>query len=86
MLKLKLQYFGHSIQGTDLFGKDADASEDWRQKGKGTTKGQFSGWHHWLNSHEFEQILEVVKYRETWLQSFNHKDLDTFLVTEQQQG
>ena len=28
------------------------------------TEGEMVGWHHWLNGHEFEQTLEVVKGRE----------------------
>ena len=31
MLKLKLQYFGHLMQRTDLLEKDPDAGQDWRQ-------------------------------------------------------
>ena len=38
------------------FGKDCDAGKDWRQE-KGTTEDEMVGWHHWLNGHEFEQIL-----------------------------
>ena len=35
MLKLKLQYFGHS-----------DAGRDWGQEEKGTTEDEMAGWHH----------------------------------------
>ena len=42
-----------------LIGKDPDAGKDWRQEEKGTTKDEMVGWHHWLNRHEFEQVLGV---------------------------
>ena len=54
MLKLKLQYFGHVMWRTDLFGKDPDAGKDWGQEEKGTTEDEMAGWHHWLNGPEFE--------------------------------
>ena len=38
-------------------GKDPDARKDWRQEEKGMTKDEMVGWHHWLNGHEFEQVL-----------------------------
>ena len=53
MLKLKLQYFGHLIQRTDIW-KDPDAGKDWRRKEKGTTEDEMVGWCHQLNGHEFE--------------------------------
>ena len=43
-----------------LIGKDPDAGKDWRQEEKGTTEDRMIGWHHWLNGHEFEQVLEMV--------------------------
>ena len=39
--------------------KDSDAGKDWRQEEKGATEDEMVGWHHWLNGHEFEQILGV---------------------------
>ena len=42
-----------------LIGKDPDASKDWRQEQKGTTKNEMVEWHHWLNGHESEQALGV---------------------------
>ena len=59
MLKLKLQYFGHLIQRTDLQRKDPDSGKDWRQGEKGMTEHEMVGWHHQLNEHEFEQALGV---------------------------
>ena len=44
MLKLKLQYFGHLIQG--LIGKDSDAWRDWGKEEKGMTEDEMAGWHH----------------------------------------
>ena len=40
-----------------LIGKDPDAGKDWRQEKKGTTGYEMVGWHHWLDGHEFEQVL-----------------------------
>ena len=40
-----------------LIGKDPDAGKDWRWKEKRTTEDEMTGWHHWLNGHEFEQTL-----------------------------
>ena len=37
-----------------LIGKDSDAGRDWRQEEKGTTEDEMSGWHYWLDGHEFE--------------------------------
>ena len=39
-----------------LIGKDPDAGKDWGQE-KGMTEDEMTGWHHWLNGHEFEQTL-----------------------------
>ena len=40
-----------------LTGKDPDAGKEWRQKQKGASEDEMVGWHHWLNGHEFEQML-----------------------------
>ena len=40
MLKLKLQYFGHLLQTSQLVGKDPDAGKDWRQKEKGAAEDE----------------------------------------------
>ena len=42
-----------------LIGKDPDAGKDWRQNEKGVTEYEMAGWHHRLNGHEFEYILQV---------------------------
>ena len=41
-----------------LTGKDSDAGRDCGQE-KGTTEDEMAGWHHWLNGHEFEQVIGV---------------------------
>ena len=40
-------------------GKDPDAGKDWGQEEKGSTEDEIVGWHHWLNGHEFEQVIGV---------------------------
>ena len=40
-----------------LIGKELDAGKDWGQEKNGATEDEMVGWHHWLNGHEFEQIL-----------------------------
>ena len=42
-----------------LIGNDPDAGKDWRQEKKGTTEDEVVGWHHWLDGHEFEQVLGI---------------------------
>ena len=59
MLKLKLQYFGHVMWRTDLFGKDPDAGKDWRWEEKRMPKDEMVAWHHRLNGHEFEYTLGI---------------------------
>ena len=39
--------------------KDPDAGKDGRQEEKGMTEAEMVGWHHWLNGHDFEQVLGV---------------------------
>ena len=40
---------------SQLTGKDPDAGKDWGQEEKGETENNMDGWHHWRNSHHFEQ-------------------------------
>ena len=56
--------FGHVK--SRLIGKDPDAGKYWRQEEKGMTEDEMAAWHHWLNGHEFEQTLEMVKDKEVW--------------------
>ena len=54
---VKLQYFGHLMQGTDSLEKILML--DVRQEEKGVTEDKMVGWHHHLNGHEFEQAPGV---------------------------
>ena len=63
-LKVKFQYFGNLMAKNWLIRKDPDAGKDWRQEEKRVTEDEMVGWHHWLDGHEFEQALGVVKDRE----------------------
>ena len=54
LLKLKLQYFGHTLRKANSFGKEPDARKDFRQEEKGTTEDEMAGWHHRLEGHESE--------------------------------
>ena len=39
--------------------KDLDAGKDWRQEKKGMIEDEMAEWYHWLDEHEFEQVLGV---------------------------
>jgi len=56
LLKLKVQYFGHLIRGTDSLEQTLMLG-DGRQEEKGMTEEEMIGWHHWFNGYEFEQVL-----------------------------
>ena len=51
--KLKLQYFGHLMWKTDSFEKTLMLEKIEGGK-KGMTEDEMVGWHHWLDSYEFE--------------------------------
>ena len=55
ILKLKLQYFLHLDEKSQLTGKDPDAGKDWELEDKGLTEGEMVGWRHRLSGHKFEQ-------------------------------
>ena len=59
MQKLKFQYFGHLMRRTDSLEKTLMLGKTEIRKEKGMTEDEMVGWHHWLNGHEFEQVLEV---------------------------
>ena len=40
--------------------KNPDAVIDWGQEEKWMTEDEMVGWHHWLDGHEFEQVLGVA--------------------------
>ena len=48
-----------------LIWKDPDAGKDWMQE-KGKAENKMVGWHHRINGHEFEELQEIVKGRESW--------------------
>ena len=45
-----------------LTGKDSDAGREWGQEEKGTTEDEMAGWHHRLDGHEFELVMD----RKAW--------------------
>ena len=45
-----------------LIGKDPDAGSDWGQEEKGTAEDEMAGWHHRLNGHEWELVMD----RKAW--------------------
>ena len=61
-----------------LIWKDPDAGKDWRRE-KGMTEDEMSGWHHWLDGHEFEQALAVGDGQGglACCSPCGHKELDT---------
>ena len=77
-LKLKLQYFGHLMQGTDSLERHW-RWERLRQEEKGTTENEMVRRHHWLYGHEFEQALGVGDRQRclACCSSWGHKELDT---------
>ena len=59
MLKLKLQYFGHLMQRTDLLEKTR-YRERLKAGEKGMTEDEMVGWHHRCDGHEFDQASGVA--------------------------
>ena len=59
MLKLKLQYFGHLMQGSDSFEKNLMLGKTEVRRRRRTTEDEMVGWHHQLDGHAFEQALGV---------------------------
>ena len=57
MLKLKLQYFGHLMQGTDSLEKTLMLEKI--EGRKGTTQDEMVRGHHQLNGHKFEEAPGV---------------------------
>ena len=70
-----------------LIWKDPDAGKIWGQEEKGATEEEMIGWHHWLNGHEFEQILGDCEGRGslTCLSPWGQQRAAHNLVTKQQQ-
>ena len=57
MLKLKLQYFGHLMQITDLLEKTLMLGKTEARRRE--TEDEMDGWHHQLGGHDLEH-LELV--------------------------
>ena len=57
MLKLKLKYFGHLMRRADSFEKTLMLGKIEGKRRRGMTKAEVVRWHHWLNGHEFKQIV-----------------------------
>ena len=87
MLKLKLQSFGHLMQGANSLQKTL-MLERLKTKGKGMTEDEMIGWHHCLNGHKFEQTLggSEEQCSPVCCSPWGHKESDTsYRLTEQQQ-
>ena len=64
MLKLKFHYFGHLMWRTNSLEKTLMLGKIEGRRKRAVTEDEMIGWHHRLNGHEFEQILED---RKAWL-------------------
>ena len=62
-----------------LTGKDFYAGKDWGQEKQRVTEDQLVEWHHRLDGHEFEQILEDSEGQQRLVccSPWSHKELDT---------
>jgi len=78
MPKLKLPILWPPVAKNWLLGKDPDAGKDWRHEEKGTTEDEMIGWHHWLDGHEFEQVLGAGDGQESLVccSPWGHKESD----------
>ena len=59
MLRLKLQYFGHLMQRTDLLEKTLMLGKIESRRRRGRQRNEMVGWHCQLDGHEFEQAPGV---------------------------
>ena len=61
-----------------LIDKEPDAGKDWGKGKEGVTEDEMVGWHHWLNGHEFKQILGDSEGEGSLAccSSWGHKELD----------
>ena len=62
-----------------LIGKDSDAGRDWGEEEKETTVDEMTGWHRWLDGHEFGWTLGVGDGQGGLVccSSWGHKESDT---------
>ena len=78
MLRLKLQYFGHLMRRTDSLEKILmlGKTEGGRRRGR---QDDMVGWHHRLDSHDFEQAPGVGDGQGSLAccSPWGHKELDT---------
>ena len=76
MVKLKLQYFGHSMWRTDSLEKTVMLG---MIEESGVTEDEMVGWHHGLNGHEFEQTPGESKRQGNLVccSPWSHKESDT---------
>ena len=56
-LMLKLQYFGHLMRRVNSLEKSLMLGKTEGRRRKGTIEDGIVGWHHQLNSHEFDHTL-----------------------------
>ena len=67
MLKLKLQYFGHLLDGKNwLIVKDLDAGKDWKWEEKGMTDYEMVGWQIDSMHMSLSMLWKLVMDREAW--------------------
>ena len=57
MLKLKLLYFGHLMEGANSLEKVLILGKIEGRRRRGVIEDEVVGWHHQFNGHEFEQAL-----------------------------
>ena len=76
MLELKLQYFGHLMQGTDSLEKTLMLG---KTEGRRRGEDEMVGWHHQLNGQEFEQAPQVGEEQGclACCSPWGHKEWDT---------
>ena len=63
---LKLQYFGHLIQGADSLEKTLMLGKIEGRRRRGWTEDEMVGWHHQLNDMSLSKVQEMVMDREAW--------------------
>ena len=62
ILKLILQYFGHLMSRADSLANTLMLGKIEGRRRRGPQRTRWFGWHHWLDGHEFELVMD----REAW--------------------